>query len=102
MKNIKTSKEMVENFSQYLNSIFKIKNGLNFSSLFEKWEMIIGNKNLALKCELEDIKNNCLVICTTHTGWSQQIMLQKKQILKNINKMYPELKIENISVIIKE
>ncbi len=46
--------------------------------------------------------NNTLIIKTNHTGWSQQILIRKKTIIRNINKIYPSLKIANISIIIED
>ncbi len=102
MKNIKTTKELAEKFYKNLEEFLKTQKNENIFSIFDKWEFIIGNSKLAAKCELEDIKNNTLILKTYHTGWSQQILLQKKQIIKNINKLYPNLKIENISIIIED
>ena len=70
------------------------KNGL---TIFSQWSKIVG-KELANLCELIDIQDDTMVVQVRHGGVSQQIMLSKNKILKNINKLYPELKITQIKI----
>ncbi len=101
MKNIKTSKELIDTFSKELENIAKKNKNHQVLHIYDKWEKIIGDENLSTKCELEDIKNNTLIIKTKHTGWSQQILIKKKAIINNFNKIYPELKISSISIFVE-
>ena len=104
MKLFKTSKEIVDNFSQKFNEMAEISSNLNNEqalSVFEGWEKVIGDKKLAAYCELYDIKNETAIIKTGHTGWSQQLLMQKKKILYNFKKFYPALDIKNISVFVE-
>ncbi len=99
MKLFKTSKEIVDNFSQKFNEMAEISSNLNNEqalSVFEGWEKVIGDKKLAAYCELYDIKNE-----TAITGWSQQLLMRKKKILYNFNKFYPALEVKNISIFVE-
>ena len=104
MKLFKTSKEIVDNFSQKFNEMAEISSNLNNEqvlSVFEGWEKVIGDKKLAAYCELYDIKNETAIIKTEHTGWSQQLLMRKKKILYNFNKFYPALEVKNISIFVE-
>lgn len=104
MKNFKTSQELANMFSQKLDSLIKFNDtnsGGKILSIFDTWEKIIPNSKLSLNTELFDIKNNIAIIKVNHSGWSQQIMMYKRTILKNFNKYYPDLQIKDISVIVE-
>ena len=104
MKLFKTSKEIVDNFSQKFNEMAEISSNLNNEqalSVFEGWEKVIGDKKLAAYCELYDIKNDTAIIKTEHTGWSQQLLMRKKKILYNFKKFYPALDVKNISIFVE-
>lgn len=104
MKLFKTSKEIVDNFSQKFNEMAEISSNLNNEqalSVFEGWEKVIGDKKLAAYCELYDIKNETAIIKTEHTGWSQQLLIRKKKILYNFKKFYPALDVKNISIFVE-
>ncbi len=73
MNNIKTSKDLASAFLKNLEELAKKNKNHEVFPMYEKWKSIIGNKKLADNCELQDIKNNTLIIKTNHTGWSQQI-----------------------------
>ncbi|UTC74929.1 DUF721 domain-containing protein [Treponema sp. OMZ 792] len=104
MKLFKTSKEIVDNFSQKFNKMLELTSNLDGEqalSVYESWEKVIGDKKLASYCELYDIKNDTAIIKTKHTGWSQQLLMRKKKIIYNFNKFYPALGIQNISVFVE-
>ena len=104
MKLFKTSKEIVDNFSQKFNEMAEISSNLNNEqalSVFDGWEKVIGDKKLATYCELYDIKNETAIIKTEHTGWSQQLLMRKKKILYNFKKFYPALDVKNISIFVE-
>ncbi len=98
MKNIKSSKDLVNEFSKIIENTSKLS---KTSSLYNQWSQIIGDENLSKTCELYNIKNNTISIKTNHTGWSQQVLMRKKSIIRNINRLYPDLKIKNITVFIE-
>ena len=67
--------------------------------VYSSWASIVGEKQAA-HSKLIDIKHQTAVIEVDHPGWSQQILLNKKYILRNFQKSYPQLKVKNISVIV--
>ena len=67
--------------------------------VYSSWASIVGEKQAA-HSKLLDIKHQTAVIEVDHPGWSQQILLNKKYILRNFQKRYPQLEIKNISVIV--
>ena len=67
--------------------------------IYNSWEQIVGEK-IAPHSRLVDINQNTAIIETDHTGWCQQILLQKKKIIWNFQKKYTELEIHNIAVVV--
>ena len=67
--------------------------------VYSSWASIVGEKQAA-HSKLLDIKHQTAVIEVDHPGWSQQILLNKKYILRNFQKRYPQLGVKNISVIV--
>ena len=67
--------------------------------VYSSWASIVGEKQTA-HSKLIDIKHQTAVIEVDHPGWSQQILLNKKYILRNFQKRYPQLDVKNISVIV--
>ena len=67
--------------------------------VYSSWASIVGEKQAA-HSKLIDIKHQTAVIEVDHPGWSQQILLNKKYILRNFQKRYPQLEVKNISVIV--
>lgn len=66
--------------------------------VYSSWSRIVGEK-CAAHSKLIDIRHNTAVIETDHAGWSQQIVLQKRFILKNFQQYYSQLEVKNISVV---
>ena len=67
--------------------------------VYSSWASIVGEKQAA-HSKLLDIKHQTAVIEVDHPGWSQQILLNKKYILRNFQKRYPQLEVKDISVIV--
>lgn len=67
--------------------------------VYSSWSSVVGEK-YAAHSKLIDIKHQNAVIETDHPGWCQQILLNKRYIIKNFQKKYPQLGVKNISVIV--
>lgn len=67
--------------------------------VYASWASIVGEKQAA-HSKLIDIKHQTALIEVDHPGWSQQILLNKKYILRNFQKKYPQLEVKNILVIV--
>lgn len=67
--------------------------------IYASWAAIVGEKQAA-HSKLIDIKHQTALIETDHPGWSQQILLNKKRIIWNFKKKYPQLDVKDISVMV--
>ena len=67
--------------------------------IYASWTAIVGEKQAA-HSKLIDIKHQTAIIETDHPGWSQQILLNKRRIIRNFQKKYPQLEIKDISVMV--
>lgn len=67
--------------------------------VYSSWASIVGEK-YAAHCKLIDIAHYTATIEVDHSGWSQQILLNKRHIIRNFQKKYPQLEVKNISVIV--
>lgn len=72
---------------------------INVPDIYSSWAAIVGEKQ-ASHSRLIDIKHQIAIIETDHSGWSQQILLNKRYIIRNFQKKYPQLEVKNISVIV--
>lgn len=98
---MKEFKKISEIISEYTTTLeISLKN--EAITIFDVWNEIIGDEKIASHCRLENIENGNAIIYTNHSGWSQQIMMIKSQIIKNFKKKYPELEVKNINVIIND
>lgn len=67
--------------------------------IYSSWAAVVGEK-IASHCKLIDIERQTAIIETDHTGWCQQLLLNKQRIIRNFQKQYPQLDVKNISVIV--
>ena len=67
--------------------------------VYSSWASIVGEKQAA-HSKLIDIKHQTAIIEVDHPGWSQQILLNKRHIIRNFQKKYPQLGVKDISVIV--
>lgn len=67
--------------------------------IYASWTTIVGEKQAA-HSKLIDIKHQTAIIETDHPGWSQQILLNKRRIIRNFQKKYPQLEVKDISVMV--
>ena len=67
--------------------------------IYASWTAIVGEKQAA-HSKLIDIKHQTAIIETDHPGWSQQILLNKRRIIRNFQKKYPQLEVKDISVMV--
>jgi len=67
--------------------------------VYSSWASIVGEKQAA-HSKLIDIKHQTAIIEVDHPGWSQQILLNKRHIIRNFQKKYSQLGVKDISVIV--
>lgn len=92
---IKKLSDLIVSYSDKL-QLFEQHKALD---IYHSWEYIVGEK-IAPHSRLVDINKNTAIIETDHTGWCQQILLKKKQIIQNFQKKYEELGVQNIAVVV--
>lgn len=96
MKNdIKKLSELITLYSDRLGLFQQSK----ILDVYSSWTSIVGEKQAA-HSKLIDIKHHTAVIETDHPGWSQQLLLNKRYIIRNFQKKYPQLQVQSISVIV--
>jgi len=83
------------------NSINKLINKENFSLIFlgkieNSWKKIVGEK-IDSATKIIKIQNRTLFIKCKNPTWKNELQYQKKEILKNINKEFKNIK--NIIII---
>lgn len=91
-------KKLSEMITAYLDKIGLFEQS-TVLEVYTAWSRIVGEKQAA-HSKLIDIKHHTAIIGTDHAGWSQQILLNKRYILYNFQKKYPQLEVKNISVIV--
>lgn len=69
--------------------------GEQFSDFHKSWERIAGEK-IGQNTKINDIVDGNLIIEIDHPGWKQLILLKEKNIIRQINKDFPELKVGKI------
>ncbi|MFC1238211.1 DUF721 domain-containing protein [Treponema vincentii] len=91
-------KKLAELITAYLDKVGLFEQS-QVLEVYASWASIIGEKQ-AGHSKLIDIKHQTAIIEVDHSGWSQQILLNKRYIIRNFQKKYPQLGVENISVIV--
>ncbi len=71
-----------------------------YSKLFKKWESIVGKK-LAGYSRIKDLDRNSLIVEVEHPAIMQLLQIQYRQTLNRLKFKYPELKITDIRIIVK-
>ncbi len=67
-------------------------------SIFSSWQTIAG-VDIGSHSNLKDIEGSTLIVEVDHPGWLQMVTLRKKELLRGVNKQFPELHITDIKVI---
>lgn len=67
------------------------------NSFISSWNEIVGEK-IASHSKVIDVDHGSIIVEADHPGWSQQILIKKKQILNILSRNYPDLQIKNIII----
>ena len=84
--------------SEVVNALFSGFNsqGMNTAnSIIRGWKETVGDK-IASHSKIIDVNKGNLIVEVDHAGWSQQILLRKKQIITVLSTNFPDLNIRNI------
>ncbi len=85
-------------YIELLMESFQLDKHSSSISLFSSWQTIAG-QDIGSHSTLRDIDGSTLIVEVDHPGWLQLIMLRKRELLKGVNKTFPELHITDIKVI---
>ena len=90
--------------NQLLHNLYekeKFQDGSEYYTFVHEWEHIIGKK-LFGHAKIIDLRNKSLIIAVDHPGWMQILRLKEKIILKRIQRMFPQLSIKTMKLVVKE
>ncbi|MFP4376968.1 MAG: DUF721 domain-containing protein, partial [Spirochaetales bacterium] len=73
------------------------QDGAVYVKLFQAWREVAGER-LADHATPIDIRGTSLVVETDHPGWSQMIIMQRRRILSELNRRFPQLKLAGVTV----
>jgi len=73
----------------------------NYSKMFNSWEKVVGKK-IAGYSRIKDLDKNSLIIEADHPAIIQLIQLQYSDTLARLNRNYPELKINDMRILLKD
>jgi len=83
-------------------SFYHLDRGEAYVSFFSRWREIVGD-DLASHARTVDIKKGALVVEVDHPGWMQLLQIKQAEILKTIERRYPDLRIRYIHMrLVKE
>ncbi len=85
-------------FIDTLMESFQIDKHSSSINLFSSWQSIAGT-DIGSHSTLKDIEGTTLIIEVDHPGWLQMVLLRKNQLLKGVNKAFPELGITDLRVV---
>jgi hypothetical protein len=77
-----------------------LERGRVSADLFTTWEKIVAETKIPAAGDhsrIRDLEHGILVIEAEHPGWVQLLQTQQTQLLRHIQKKFPELKIQGIS-----
>ncbi len=77
----------------------RLEHGKEYYSLFNGWERTVGT-DIASHSRVKEIEKGTLIVAVDHPGWAQMIHLKKNGILSGCRKIYPELNIRDLRIIL--
>lgn len=88
-------KKASEVINLMMESLFSDNSQREAVSLFSAWQEIAGI-NEGSHSKIEEIENGVVYVKVDHPGWMQKLEIKKKNILKTMQKKYPDLAIKSI------
>ncbi len=77
--------------------MYNLEDGAEYVSFFESWQEIVG-LDLASHSRVADVQNGAAIIEMDHPGWMQMFQMKERQILREIQKRFPDLGITHFSL----
>jgi hypothetical protein len=72
-----------------------IEEGQKYVSFFRQWEKIVG-EDVAAHADVEDIRNEALVVRVDHPAWMQILHMKKDMVLRKVNEQFPDFSVSTI------
>ena len=94
---MKKASELIEQVFLSIDS--KQPDEKKYISIFKSWETIVGT-DISSHSIIKEIEGKTLIVEVDHPGWSQLITIQKKSILRKLQKTFPELEILRIRIVL--
>lgn len=76
-------------------SFYHLDRGEAYVSFFSRWRELVGD-DIASHARTVDIKKGALVVEVDHPGWMQLLQIRQAEILRTIERRFPELNIRCI------
>lgn len=92
-KKVRTAGEII---SRLFESIEQ-ENFEQSNQFIKSWKAVVGER-IASHSKVIDVNKGVLVVEVDHPGWSQQLLLTKKKILRELSGQFPELAIKTMSI----
>ncbi len=70
-----------------------------YHSFFSSWKDLAGI-DLAAHSKPRDIRNEVLIVEADHPGWMQMITMKKREILREVRRRFPQIKIRDVRVVL--
>ena len=77
--------------------MYNLEDGAEYVSFFESWQEIVG-VDMASHSRVADIRNGAAIIELDHPGWMQMFQMKEKEILRRIQKRFPDLDVKSFSL----
>lgn len=94
----KTPKGVREILKAYFNDT-QIDRADQYHSFFSSWKQLAGI-NISAHTHPRDIRGRVLIVEADHPGWVQLLHMQKRSILRKINREYPQLEVKEIRIVV--
>jgi len=94
----KIPKGAAEILQNYFNA-HQIEMAGEYHSFFSSWKDLAGI-DLAAHSKPRDIKNDVLIVEADHPGWMQMITMKKREILREVRRRFPQIRIKDVRVVL--
>jgi hypothetical protein len=97
---MKSAGELVQEFLNVYIDGELIKKTQNYSSLSSAWSQITEKNKIAAAADhsrLKSLERNVILVEADHPGWVQILQTKQRQILRDIQRRFPELAVTGIS-----
>ena len=99
LKKLDKAGDVLKNLSIFSN--VNLEKAQSFTNIFTSWQFIVGRK-IAGYSRIKELDKHTLVIEADHPGIIQLLQLNYRDNLNKLNRKYPELKIYDLRILLKD